>query len=88
MHDLPRDAADGMLLRITPPSWLSASRLSARRRYFIAGSGRPSTLCAHPVSVQACGNSGMEADGGMPLFMGEQMLRGRMLIGEVEDRHQ
>jgi hypothetical protein len=58
VHGLPRQLADGMLLRIMAASWLSLSRLSARRRYFIAGSGRPSTLCAHPIIVQACGDSG------------------------------
>ena len=33
-------------------------------------------LCA---LAHAC----LEADGGMPLFVGEQMLGGRMLIGEA-----
>jgi hypothetical protein len=32
--------------------------------------------------LRALAHACLDADGGMPLFIGEQMLRGRMLIGE------
>ena len=31
--------------------------------------------------LRTLAHASLEADGGMPLFTGEQMLRGRMLIG-------